>query len=94
MTDLGFQTLSLPAVDGIVARDNRASCRVLEKAGFALVGEAMSLLHGAARADVPEDSRTEHVVTADVTVCVTGRCDRRAPDLVWWCQSCEFRLRC
>jgi [ribosomal protein S5]-alanine N-acetyltransferase len=45
MTDWGFQTLALPAVDGIVARDNIASCRVLEKAGFVLVGEATRPLH-------------------------------------------------
>jgi ribosomal-protein-alanine N-acetyltransferase len=46
MTDWGFQTLALSAIDGIVARDNAASCRVLEKAGFVLVAESARPMHG------------------------------------------------
>ncbi len=45
----GILTFGLPGVDGIVASDNVGSCRVLEKAGFVLVAEAMRSLHGATR---------------------------------------------
>lgn len=36
-------------IDAIVATDNAGSCRVLEKAGFALVGESTRPLHGVTR---------------------------------------------
>jgi ribosomal-protein-alanine N-acetyltransferase len=49
MTDWGIRTLALPGVDGIVASDNAASCKVLEKAGFALLGETIRPLHGVTR---------------------------------------------
>jgi ribosomal-protein-alanine N-acetyltransferase len=46
MTAWGFDRLALPAIDGIVAPDNAGSCRVLEKAGFVMVSEAMRPMHG------------------------------------------------
>lgn len=49
MVELGLRSFALPCVFGIVARDNAASCRVLEKAGFELVDEATRPLHGVAR---------------------------------------------
>ncbi len=49
MTDWGIRTFALPGVDGIVASDNPGSCKVLEKAGFALRGEAMRSWHGVTR---------------------------------------------
>lgn len=49
MADQGFRAFGLPAVVGIVASDNVASCKVLENAGFALAGEATRSLHGATR---------------------------------------------
>lgn len=42
----GLVDHALPAVVGIVAVANAGSCRVLEKAGFALVGEAERAMHG------------------------------------------------
>jgi len=49
MAEWGIRTFALPGVDGIVASDNVASCKVLEKAGFELRGEAMRSLHGVTR---------------------------------------------
>jgi len=49
LSDWGLRTFGLPAVDGVVASDNVASCKVLEKAGFALVGEADRSMHGVVR---------------------------------------------
>jgi ribosomal-protein-alanine N-acetyltransferase len=49
MADWGFQTLALSEIYGIVVRDNAASCRVLEKAGFVLVDEATRPMHGVTR---------------------------------------------
>jgi RimJ/RimL family protein N-acetyltransferase len=49
MADWGLRTFALPAVDGIVASDNVGSCKVLEKAGFALVAETTRPLHGVTR---------------------------------------------
>jgi ribosomal-protein-alanine N-acetyltransferase len=49
LTDWGTRTLALPGVTGIVASDNAASCKVLENAGFALLGETMRSLHGITR---------------------------------------------
>jgi len=49
MATWGLATLGLPSVDGIVAADNAGSCRVLEKAGFVLHGEATRPLHGVTR---------------------------------------------
>ena len=49
MADWGIRRFGLPGVDGIVAADNAGSCRVLEKAGFVLVGEAPRPLHGVTR---------------------------------------------
>ncbi len=46
MTELGLRTFALDAVVGIVATGNAASCRVLEKVRFALVGEATRPMHG------------------------------------------------
>jgi RimJ/RimL family protein N-acetyltransferase len=46
MTEWGLRTFALDTVVGIVATANVASCRVLEKAGFALVGEATRPMHG------------------------------------------------
>lgn len=37
---------SLPHILGIVAAENRASCRVLEKAGFSLIREEIGKMHG------------------------------------------------
>jgi RimJ/RimL family protein N-acetyltransferase len=42
----GVQRFGLARILGIVAPANAASCRVLERAGFGLVGEAMGRLHG------------------------------------------------
>ena len=46
MVNWALHRFDLPRVLGIVARDNAASCRVLEHAGFALASEAMGSLHG------------------------------------------------
>ena len=51
MADWGIRTFALPGVDGIVASDNTPSCRVLEKAGFAPVGEATRSVHGVIRSE-------------------------------------------
>lgn len=45
MTAWGLERFALPLVVGVVARDNVASCRVLERAGFALVEESPGRLH-------------------------------------------------
>lgn len=49
MAEWGIQAFSLPGVNAIVASDNVASCKVLEKAGFTLAGETMRALHGTVR---------------------------------------------
>lgn len=49
MTRWGIETFALPHVVAIVASDNAASCRVLEKAGFALRAEVSRPLHGVTR---------------------------------------------
>ena len=46
MVNWALQRFDLPRVLGIVARDNAASCRVLENAGFAITSESMGTLHG------------------------------------------------
>ncbi len=46
MVNCALQRFDLPRVLGIVGKDNAASCRVLENAGFALTSEAMGSLHG------------------------------------------------
>ena len=46
MVNWALQRFDLRRVLGIVAKDNAASCRVLEHAGFALASEAMGSLHG------------------------------------------------
>jgi len=48
-TEWGLSRFGLPEVRGVVASANRASCAVLERAGFALVAEGVSLLHGQER---------------------------------------------
>ena len=48
-TEWGLRRFGLPEVRGVVASANRASCAVLERAGFALVAEGVSLLHGQER---------------------------------------------
>lgn len=49
MLDLARERFALPEVLGIVASDNAASCRVLEKAGFVLAEESERSLHGVTR---------------------------------------------
>lgn len=49
MADWGIRTFALPGIDAFVASDNAGSCKVLEKAGFALRGEAMQSMHGVVR---------------------------------------------
>jgi len=49
MTAWGLQTVGLASIDGIVAADNASSCRVLERAGYALVEETDRQMHGVAR---------------------------------------------
>lgn len=49
MSDWGLERFALPRVLGIVAADNPASCKVLEKAGFHFVEETLRTLHGRSR---------------------------------------------
>ncbi len=49
LSDWGIRVFDLPFVDGVVASDNVASCRVLERAGFDLVGEDRRSMHGLVR---------------------------------------------
>ncbi len=49
VVEWGTLTFGLPCVLGIVARDNAASCKVLENAEFELLDEATRPLHGATR---------------------------------------------
>jgi RimJ/RimL family protein N-acetyltransferase len=49
MAEWGTKGRGLPRVLAIVARDNVASCRVLEKAGFDLLEEVTRPLHGVTR---------------------------------------------
>jgi ribosomal-protein-alanine N-acetyltransferase len=49
MAEWGIRTFGLSGVDGIVARDNAGSCKVLEKAGFVLRQEETRPLHGVTR---------------------------------------------
>ena len=49
MSQWGMQRFGLAHVLGIVATENIASCRVLERAGFALIDESMRSLHGQTR---------------------------------------------
>lgn len=46
MSEWALERFALPRILGIVATDNVASCRVLERAGFLLVDESESTLHG------------------------------------------------
>jgi ribosomal-protein-alanine N-acetyltransferase len=46
MSEWGLQYFGLSHILGIVHHDNAASCRVLERAGFALVDETARQLHG------------------------------------------------
>jgi len=46
MTAWGLRSFGMPRILGIVATDNPASCRVLERACFRLVSESRGLLHG------------------------------------------------
>ena len=46
MVNWALHRFYLPRVLGIVVKDNAASCRVLEHAGFALASEARGSLHG------------------------------------------------
>ena len=46
MSEWGMQRFGLARVLGIVATENVASCKVLERAGFAFVDESMRALHG------------------------------------------------
>jgi ribosomal-protein-alanine N-acetyltransferase len=46
MSEWGLRSFGLPRILGIVATDNAASCRVLERACFQLVSESPGLLHG------------------------------------------------
>jgi len=49
MSEWGMQRFGLAYVLGIVATENIASCRVLERAGFAFIDESMRSLHGQTR---------------------------------------------
>jgi ribosomal-protein-alanine N-acetyltransferase len=49
MTDWGIRRFNLPLVLGIVASDNIASCRVLERADYILHDESTHCLHGVTR---------------------------------------------
>ena len=49
MSEWGMQSFGLAQVLGIVASENIASCRVLERAGFAFIDESMRSLHGRTR---------------------------------------------
>lgn len=46
MCKWAIERYSLPRILGVVAAENKASCRVLEKAGFKLKTEEMSQMHG------------------------------------------------
>jgi len=46
MCDWALTEFSLPHILGIVATENHASCRVLEKAGFRLMREEIGKMHG------------------------------------------------
>ena len=46
MADWGIRVLGLHEILGIVAGDNVASCKVLERCGFELASEAVGVLHG------------------------------------------------
>lgn len=49
MTEWGLQNFGLSQVLGVVASDNIASRKALERAGFALIDESMRSLHGQTR---------------------------------------------
>jgi ribosomal-protein-alanine N-acetyltransferase len=49
MSEWGLHRFGLAQVLGIAASENIASCRVLERAGFAFLDESMRSLHGRAR---------------------------------------------
>jgi RimJ/RimL family protein N-acetyltransferase len=49
MTEWALARFGLDAIDGYVAAENVASCRVLEKAGFVRVDEAARPMHGVTR---------------------------------------------
>lgn len=49
MAQWGIQSVALAQVLGIVASENIASCRVLERAGFTFIDESMRSLHGQSR---------------------------------------------
>lgn len=46
MCKWAIERYSLPRILGVVAAENQASCRVLEKAGFKLKTEEMAQMHG------------------------------------------------
>ncbi|MBL0121306.1 MAG: GNAT family N-acetyltransferase [Betaproteobacteria bacterium] len=46
MSEWGMQCFGLPHMLGIAANENTASCKALERAGFALIDESMRSLHG------------------------------------------------
>ncbi len=46
MSEWALTRFGLPRILGVVATDNAASCKVLENAGFELIGESMGKLHG------------------------------------------------
>lgn len=49
MSEWGLHSFGLTQVLGIAASENIASCRVLERAGFAFMDESMRSLHGRTR---------------------------------------------
>lgn len=49
MAEWGLHRFGLAQVIGIAASENRASCRVLERAGFAFMDESLRSLHGRTR---------------------------------------------
>ncbi|MBI2751982.1 MAG: GNAT family N-acetyltransferase [Betaproteobacteria bacterium] len=49
MSEWGMQSFGLAQVQGIVASENIASCKVLERAGFAFMDESTRSLHGQSR---------------------------------------------
>ena len=49
MSEWGLRSFGLAQVLGVAASENIASCRVLERAGFAFIDESMRGLHGRTR---------------------------------------------
>jgi RimJ/RimL family protein N-acetyltransferase len=46
MSEWALRRFSLPRILGVVASDNAASCRVLQRVGFTLADESLRELHG------------------------------------------------